>query len=412
MKDLLTSSSLLASISPEQAQQIVARMRRVELAAGQLLGSEGEPSNSLHIIVSGEIEVLQALGSAEERLLAVRREGDFLGEASMFDAGGLRVATLRARSPVTVLELSYQEFELLLRATPGLAYEVARQVSLRQRSSDNQAILELQAKNRALAQAYADLQAAQAQVVEKEKLERELQLARQIQFSILPQKLPRFPGWDLGACLASARFVGGDLYDAIALGDGRVGLMIGDVSDKGVPAGLFMALARSLLRAEAGRHERPASVLLSVNAHLLEMNQAGMFVTMLYGVLDLHSGAFEYARAGHELPLLYNAAGELQPVGQGHGMLLGVFPDPPMDEQTVIIPPGGTLLLYTDGAPDAINPQGQRYGKEQLSATVRQMLDQAPLQALCDNLLHLLQAYHAGQTQADDITLLAIRNLL
>lgn len=404
-------SPLFAGLPPEQVEQIMACMQRRSLAPGEILGRENEPGSSFYLILSGEIEAIKAIGTPEERVLGLRSRGDFLGEASMFEWNSLRMATLRAYTQAEVLEMSHHDFEKLLRSTPALAYEVARQVSLRQRRSDNASIQALQRKNAELAQAYAELKDAQVQIIEKEKLQRELQLARQIQFSILPQTLSQPQGWEIGAVLEPARFVGGDLYDVISLGEDNLGLMIGDVSDKGVPAGLFMALARSLLRAESRREADPFEVLQHVNANLLEMNQAGMFVTMLYGLLNLRSGAFHYVRAGHELPLLLEADGRVLPARRSQGMALGLFPDPVLDVQTLHIPPGGALLLYTDGAADAINPQGERYGLERFQRSLVEHLHLHPAQLVCERLAALLQAYHQGEPQADDITLLMVRNL-
>ena len=204
-----------------------------------------------------------------------------------------------------------------------------------------------------------------------------------------------------------ARLVGGDLYDFIPLVDGKLGILIGDVSDKGVPAAIFMALVRSLVRAEAVRTNDPAAVMQTVNNHLLDMNEAGMFVTAVYGVLDAAQGAFHYARGGHEVPLLYDAAGELKNVGQAQGMLLGVFPDPPLDQKTIQIPNGGTLLLYSDGATDMLSPSGEQFGRARLVQAV-QACRGNNAQELCANLLKALQAFQAGASQADDITLVAI----
>ena len=164
------------------------------------------------------------------------------------------------------------------------------------------------------------LKAAQAQIIEKEKLEQELRTARRIQQSILPMELPRLPGYDFGATILSARTVGGDLYDFIPLGEGRLGIAVGDVSDKSVPAAIFMALTRSLLRAEATRSvvrpPSPRQALQRVNKLLLDMNDAGMFVTLLYGILDGPRRTFSYPRAGHELPLIVHASATHAVVGK------------------------------------------------------------------------------------------------
>src|SRR5260221_7454445 len=176
--------------------------------------------------------------------------------------------------------------------------------------SERPPIRDRTAKNEPLAQALRALKAAQAERVKREKLERELEVARRIQSSLLPGERPASPGYDFGALMRPMSAVGGDFYDFVQFPDGRVGIAVGDASDHGVPAALFMTMTVTLLRTAARRDDgnspaAPADVLRSVNRGLLEFNTSGMFVTLLYGVLDPRRREFVYARAGHELPLLH-----------------------------------------------------------------------------------------------------------
>jgi serine phosphatase RsbU (regulator of sigma subunit) len=399
---------LFASLRPAELESLAACLRPVELPAGAFLFSEGERGDRFYIVAAGEIEIIKAAGTPEERILHLRHPGDFLGEMSMFEPDRVRTASVRARSPGKLLELSHADFQALLHRQPSLAYQVICDLSLRARDADNATIEELRRKNLALSKAYEELQAAQEQIIEKEKLERELQVARRIQQSMLPRTLPALPGFDFGALMLPARAVGGDLYDFIPLSRERVGILVGDVSDKGVPAALFMALCRSLLRAEAARSTSPTQVLRRVNHHLLQMNQAGMFITLLYGILHRTQRTFSYARAGHELPLHYARQGQPQPIVMGQGMLLGVFERLTLDEQTLPISPGDTVLLFSDGAIDAIDACNTRFGYPRLQAAVQSALGQ-PAQAVCNQILQDIQAYHGSTPQADDITLVAIQ---
>ncbi len=230
---LIRQVPLFASVRGTETQFLAEVLREVEIAAGSLLFREGEPGSSFDIIVDGQVEIIKALGTAEERLLAVRGPGDFFGEMSLLDPDGRRTASVRARTDLRLLTMARPDFDTLLQHRPALAYEMVRVLSLRLRESDNATIADLRAKNRELAQAYADLKAAQAQIVEKEKLEQELRTAHWIQQSILPREFPRLDGFDFGARMEPARAVGGDLFDFIPLGRDRVGVVIGDVSDKG-----------------------------------------------------------------------------------------------------------------------------------------------------------------------------------
>ena len=252
------------------------------------------------------------------------------------------------------------------------------------------------------------LQAAQAQIIEKERLEQELQVAYEIQVSILPRTLPGLAGYDFGARMVPARIVGGDFYAVIPLSDDRVGIAVGDVTDKGVPAAIFMAQTHALLRAEASPSASPREVLWRVNQHLLTMNDAGLFVTMLYGILDRTTGRYSYARAGHELPLVAGVQGAGLPIASGATLPLGIEPDPPLDEQTIMLPPGSTLLLYTDGLTDARDPHGIHFGLERVQACL-QAYAGAPAQVVCDHLLHVVTVYQDIAPQHDDVTLVAVR---
>ena len=406
---LIKKIPLFAALRGTETEFLAEILREVEVPAGTLFFREGEPGSSFAIIVDGEVEILKALGTPDERLLAVRGPGDFFGEMSLLDPDGLRTASVRTHAPVRLLEMARPDFDALLQQRPALAYEIMRVLSLRLRESDNATIADLHEKNRELTQAYAALQAAQAQIIEKEKLEQELRTAHRIQQSILPSELPRLPGYDFGALIMPARSVGGDLYDFIPLGGGRLGIAVGDVSDKGVPAAIFMALTRSLLRAEATRVASPRRALERVNQLLLDMNDEGMFVTLLYGILDAKHGTFDYARAGHELPLLFDPDGSVRPAKRGQGSPLGLFDNIALDEQVLSVSPGSTFLLYTDGATDITGPEGELFGLDRLQTLAQAALGGRTAQIFCDEIWHGLTTYQGASSQDDDVALVAIR---
>ena len=332
---------------------------------------------------------------------------------ALLDPDGLRTASIRTTTDVVLLEMDRTNFEALLQRRPALAYEMVRVLSLRLRDTDNTTINDLREKNSLLARAYQELKEAQEQLVEKEKLEHELKMARWIQESILPHALPEVPGYTFGVRFVPARAVGGDLFDFVPLGRDALGIVIGDVSDKGMPAAIFMALTRSLMRAEAYRSNSPSRVLQRVNHHLLDMNEAGMFVTVIYGILDRKKDLFTYARAGHEIPLFVNPAGELYQPAHASGQPLGLFETPDLDEQTIPFAFGSTMLMFTDGATDMTSPAGVSFGQERLRAAVMGGLAcgtaQATAQSLCDHVWTELYAYQAGCMQADDVALVAMR---
>jgi serine phosphatase RsbU (regulator of sigma subunit)/anti-sigma regulatory factor (Ser/Thr protein kinase) len=238
----------------------------------------------------------------------------------------------------------------------------------------------------------------------RERLEQELQVARLIQQNFLPQQLPDLPGWNLSAFYRPAREVGGDFYDFVPLDDGRIGVVVGDVTDKGVPAALVMAATRGILRASAQRLVAPGAVLQDVNDALCPDMPAKMFVTCLYGVLDPRSGRFRYANAGHNVPYVKTAAG----VGElrATGMPLGLLPGMTYEEKEALLSAGDAMLLHSDGLAEAHNPDREMFGFGRL----KELAAQRPGgKELIDLLLGELEAFTGtAWEQEDDITLVTI----
>ncbi len=204
--------------------------------------------------------------------------------------------------------------------------------------------------------------------------------------------------------------VGGDFFDFIDLGEGKLGIAIGDVSDHGVPAALFMAMTVTLLRAEARRSLDPVEVLRNANRHLLETNDLGMFVTLIYAIFDQETGRLHFGRAGHELPVLMDASATSQDLPKSLGQPLGLFTEPTIDEQTQQIPPGGLMVLYTDGVTNAADDDRNFYGMERFLSLLQETNIQ-PAQSICDAVWKELERHRGSQDQLDDITLVALRSL-
>jgi sigma-B regulation protein RsbU (phosphoserine phosphatase) len=251
------------------------------------------------------------------------------------------------------------------------------------------------------------LEAAQEGLAQKERMVRELELAREVQQAVLPHTFPEFPGYKFAAHNLPARQVGGDFYDVIDLGSDRFGLVVADVSDKGMPAAVYMALTRSLMVAEARRATSPVTVLQNVNELLRELGRARMFVTVFYGVIDILSGKLTYARAGHDRPMLLRGNDVLEL--SGDGVLLG-FLDAAylhLTEESIQLHPSDHLILYTDGLTDAISPEGVRFDRKGLQDLLKGM-DHYPADELCNAIFEALTAYQGTAEQFDDMTLLVV----
>ncbi len=238
------------------------------------------------------------------------------------------------------------------------------------------------------------------------RLERELDMARAVQASLLPQRRPSIPGFGLAADWRSAREVAGDFYDIFELPHQRWGLVIGDVSDKGAPAALYMAMVRSLIRSAAAQSTSPARVLLEVDRSLRRLSTSGMFVTVFYAVLDPAAHLLIYANAGHSPPIVRRSTGPIQQLTRT-GPLLGVFDQIGLDDETLQLEPGDVVVAYTDGLTEAFNANGEEYGVDRIIAKIADFPD-TPADLL-ECLLSDLSAFAGSAPQADDITLFILR---
>ncbi len=250
----------------------------------------------------------------------------------------------------------------------------------------------------------------QQEMVSRERLETEVQLARQIQQTFIPSSLPTHPSWQLSARWRTARQVGGDFYDVIELPNGKLGLFIADVADKGMPAALFMALTRTLMRAAVNETHSPAEVLSRVNEQLLPDTQHGMFVTAVYGELDVERGEFTFVNAGHNPPFWMKANGEVEKLTRT-AVALGVMEQPAMKQRTISLGVDDLLLLYTDGVTESFSPGGDLFGEERLVAALKIQPTQTADEALEIVEAHLNE-FSDPLPLADDLTMLAVRRVM
>jgi serine phosphatase RsbU (regulator of sigma subunit)/putative methionine-R-sulfoxide reductase with GAF domain len=249
----------------------------------------------------------------------------------------------------------------------------------------------------------------QKEMVVRERLETEVQLARQIQQTFIPDTLPQFSEWELAGRWKTARQVGGDFYDVFDLPDRRLGLFIADVADKGVPAALFMALTRTLVRAAVTELESPAVAMQRVNDLLIPDTRQGMFVTAVYAVLDREKMEMTYVNAGHNPPLWVKQNGEVERLTRT-AIALGVVTGEPVEQRTIKFEPGDSLLFYTDGLTESFNNDGEFFGEERLLEAI-QGSQHASASELLDvvekSLLHFVQ----DVPLADDMTMLVLRRV-
>jgi len=268
----------------------------------------------------------------------------------------------------------------------------------------------------------------------RERMERELEIAHEVQQSLLPKDIPEVPGMEIAAAMRPAYEVGGDFYDVIPLSGGRMGMLVADVSDKGMPAALYMALARTLLRAHSlsARPQYLSDALESVqvrrlmrsgslgalaalgavrqtNDYLTEHHsESSMFLTLFYAVYDPSSHLLTYVNAGHNPPLLYNPTSGQHDWLRPTDMLMGVMPQRPFEAQERHLDPNDVLVLYTDGVTEAFNARREMFGEERLVEAIRAH-GTVSAQGLVQALAATVATFAGEAPQSDDITILVMR---
>lgn len=240
----------------------------------------------------------------------------------------------------------------------------------------------------------------------KRQLERELEIARSIQESMLPRKFPNIKGIEVAAATFPAHELGGDLYDVLQVGPQKYGFVIADVSGKSLPASLFMAKTCGLIRAESREGVTPSHILCSVNDMLIDSSDTGMFVTIFYAIYDTQSESISYANAGHCPPLLIRRNGEHQLLVT-HGKPLGIVSELILPEESVSLNEGDLLIFYTDGIVEAMDKDDEQFGETRFLELVKESRD-GPLPRIIDRIREAVIAFTGG-SQQDDITLLAVR---
>jgi sigma-B regulation protein RsbU (phosphoserine phosphatase) len=246
--------------------------------------------------------------------------------------------------------------------------------------------------------------------LERAAVQRDLDLARELQGGLLPKVFPtqaEAPGIELFARLEPAKEVSGDLYDFFPIEAGKMCFVVGDVSGKGIAAGIFMAVTRTLIRATAVPGRGPVEIMNRVNAQLAKENQASLFVTMILGIVDTETGRMVYGQGGHNPPILIPVGGKARYEPPG-GMPLGVFEDAQFGERELQLKPGETLLVYTDGVTEAMNEAKDLFGEDRLEKAVTGVASLSP-EKIAERVIEQVEGFVLEAERSDDITLLAIQ---
>lgn len=408
--------SIFTGLDNATSLLVRAHLREIELAPGEVVFEDNAPGDTLYIVASGRVQVSKFLEHGREHVFAEMGPGEFFGEMALLEEKP-RSARVSALTVVRLLAMSQHTFNTLIDRHPVVAANFLRVISarLRERNQtlegllrDKQALVEeLATKNTALEQALAELKAAMATVAEHERVKRDLEIAHQIQYQMLPLTFPEIPGLQLYATTVPSRWVGGDFYDAVTLGPRRLGLLLGDVAGKGIPAAMQMARLIGEFRACVSHRTDPEGVMNVLNDLLCQRNvQWTSFVTVQYLVLDLEHRTMQFICAGHPPVLLAKPHGHLERLGVLPNIPLGIEPDFVYQQETYALAPGDRFLLYSDGAYEVQNAQGDMLGLHRLADlfVATPSCPEEAIRALQD----ALSAFSGTGNPHDDTTLLCV----
>ncbi len=254
-----------------------------------------------------------------------------------------------------------------------------------------------------------ELATTNAELIQKQnQIDEELTAARSLQQSILPDAFPDHEGYSGKAFMRAARMIGGDFYDVFPLEKDRVGVMVADVSGKGVPAALFMVLARTVLQELALRGHSPGECVRLANEQLIARNPLWLFVTVIYGILDVRTGVFTFCNAGHIMPYVLRAHGAVEVVSERASPLVGLIEQARFSDLTIVLEPGDGLMMVTDGVGECFSRDGEAFGEQRLLDLIA-AAGNGPLETLLDDLVTALDRFSDGIAASDDVTALVLK---
>jgi sigma-B regulation protein RsbU (phosphoserine phosphatase) len=278
------------------------------------------------------------------------------------------------------------------------------------RDTDKITIAELQLKNSELAKTLDNLRAAQAELLRRERIKRDMEIAAQVHKSILPTSFPTVPGFEFAAVARPAREIGGDFYDVVDMDD-QVGIIMADASGKSVQAAIYMAVVRALFLSEANTGRSPQETAHRIHNLLMNVSTAEMFITVFYATINTQTRRMKYVRAGHDRPIHYHGTTSKITLLDPPGRFLGLLPDLIVEEQELTIESGDVLVCYSDGVTDAVRPgDGEMYGLERLSKIVFHE-GHRPAQEIANCIVEDIDQFRDGEDQPDDLTLLVTKAL-
>jgi phosphoserine phosphatase RsbU/P len=415
--DVRTALELALGILPEEdLKTLTSVVTTAEYPASSIVCREGDLEDILYIIQDGKVAFTKKTSDGEQ-FLGLKGRGEFFGELGVLDHAP-RAATVHAISDCCLIEIRAETLDKIITRNPSVARAIMRGLTRSVRDTDKITIAELQLKNSELARTLDNLRAAQAELLRRERMKRDLEIAAQVHKSILPTSFPNVPGFEFAAVARPAREIGGDLYDVVDMGHDQIGIVMGhdqigivmaDASGKSVQAAIYMAVVRALFLSETNARLSPRESAERIHNLLMRVATVEMFVTAFYATLNAASRTMKYVRAGHDRPVYYHAATGQISLLDPPGRFLGLLPDLILEEAELIFAPGDTLICYSDGVTDAVRASdGDMYGLERLSDIILSQ-GHRPAGELVEAIVNDVDQFRDGEEQPDDLTLLVTK---
>lgn len=376
--------------------------------ADSIICREGQLEYTFYIIQEGQVAFTKQMAQGEQ-FLGMKGPGEFFGELGVLDRAP-RAATVLALSDCSLIELDEQTLNDILARHPSVSRAIMRGITRSVRDTDRITIAELQLKNNELARTLDDLRAAQAELLRRERLKRDLEIAAQVHKNILPTSFPHVPGFEFAALARPAREIGGDLYDIVDMGQNEIGIVMADASGKSVQAAIYMAVVRALFLSETNANLSPSETAHRIHNLLLKVSTTNdMFVTAFYATLNCVTRHMRYVRGGHDRPVYYHAAtGEVSLLNPP-GRFLGLLPNLIIQEECLTFQTGDMLVCYSDGVTDATRRgDGEMYGLDKLIEMVKREGHRSAGD-LVKIIVSDIDHFRNGEEQPDDLTLLVTK---
>jgi serine phosphatase RsbU (regulator of sigma subunit) len=409
LSSIRSALELALGVLPED--ELVALMNVVvtrDYPADSIVCHEGQLEHVFYIIEEGQVAFTKRMADGDQ-FLGMKTTGEFFGELGVLDRAP-RAATVHAISDCRLIEVDEKTLDDILTRNPSVARAIMRGITRSVRDTDRITIAELQLKNSELARTLDDLRAAQAELLRRELLKRDLEIAAQVHKNILPTSFPTVPGFEFAALARPAREIGGDLYDIVDMGQNQIGIVMADASGKSVQAAIYMAVVRALFLSETNSSLSPSETAHRIHNLLLKVSTTGdMFVTAFYATLNYITREMRYVRGGHDRPVYYHADTGQITLLSPPGRFLGLLPNLIVEEERLTFGPGDTLVCYSDGVTDAIRPgDGELYCLDRLKENVIRE-GQRSASDLVNIIVSDVDQYRNGEEQPDDLTLLVTK---